>query len=134
MQFGNHDGTLTEHDGNHFKSLLLDSYKEADIDPATVDFIEAYGSGIKNEDAMELNIMEEVFCTENRRTPLKVGSVKSNVGHCEVSSLFMSIVKAIITLESGYIPPNINYTGPNNNVAALKNGKIQVSVIQLVLL
>ena len=47
MQFGNHDGTLTEHDGNHFKSLLLDSYKEADIDPATVDFIEAYGSGIK---------------------------------------------------------------------------------------
>jgi len=47
MQFGNHDGTLTEHDGNHFKSLLLDSYKEANIDPATVDFIEAYGSGIK---------------------------------------------------------------------------------------
>jgi len=47
MQFGNHDGTLTEHDGNQFKSLLLDSYKEADIDPATVDFIEAYGSGIK---------------------------------------------------------------------------------------
>ncbi|XP_016657076.1 fatty acid synthase isoform X4 [Acyrthosiphon pisum] len=126
MQFGNHDGHLTEHDGNHFKSLLLDSYKEADIDPATVDFIEAYGSGIKSEDAMELNIMEEVFCTENRRTPLKLGSVKSNVGHCEVSSLFMSIVKAIITLESGYIPPNINYTGPNNNVAALKNGKIQV--------
>ncbi|CAI6347084.1 unnamed protein product [Macrosiphum euphorbiae] len=126
MQYGNHDRTLTEHDGNYFKSLLLDSYKEADIDPATVDFIEAYGSGIKSEDAMELNIMEEVFCTENRKTPLKVGSVKSNVGHCEVSGLFMSIVKAIITLESGYIPPNINYTGPNNNVTALKNGKIQV--------
>jgi len=46
-QFGNHDGTLTDHDGNYFKSLLLDSYKEVDIDPATVDFIEAYGSGIK---------------------------------------------------------------------------------------
>ena len=47
MQFGNHDRTLTEHEGKHFKSLLLESYKEADIDPATVDFIEAYGSGIK---------------------------------------------------------------------------------------
>lgn len=47
MQFGNHDGTITDHDGNHFKSLLLDTYKEANIDPATVDFIEAYGSGIK---------------------------------------------------------------------------------------
>jgi len=75
---------------------------------------------------MELNIMEEVFCTESRKKPLKVGSVKSNVGHCEVSGLFMSIVKAIITLESGYIPPNINYTEPNNNINALKSGKIQV--------
>lgn len=83
---------------------------------------------VQNEDAMELNIMEEVFCTKNRKTPLKVGSVKSNVGHCETSGLFMSIVKAIITLESGYIPPNINYTGPNNNVAALQNGKIQVCI------
>jgi len=46
-QFGYHDGTLTEHDPKYFKSLLLNSYKEADIDPATVDFIEAYGSGIK---------------------------------------------------------------------------------------
>lgn len=81
---------------------------------------------LQNEDAMELNTMEEVFCTDSRKKPLKVGSVKSNIGHCEVSGLFMSIVKAIITLESGYIPPNINYTEPNNNINALKNGKIQV--------
>ncbi|KAF0755952.1 fatty acid synthase-like isoform X1 [Aphis craccivora] len=126
VQFGNHLGNITEYNENHFKSLLLDSYKEANIDPASIDYIEAYGSGIKNEDAMELNVMEEVFCTESRKKPLKVGSVKSNIGHCEVSGLFMSIVKAIITLESGYIPPNINYTEPNNNINALKNGKIQV--------
>uniref|UniRef100_A0A2H8TE21 Fatty acid synthase n=1 Tax=Melanaphis sacchari TaxID=742174 RepID=A0A2H8TE21_9HEMI len=47
MHFGNHSGHLLNHDGKHFKSLLLDSYKEANIDPATVDFIEAHGSGIK---------------------------------------------------------------------------------------
>lgn len=70
--------------------------------------------------------MEEVFCTDKRQTPLKVGSVKSNLGHCEVSGLFISIVKAIIALDGGYIPPNINYTEPNENVAALKSGKIQV--------
>jgi len=75
---------------------------------------------------MELNIMEEVFCTEKRKTPLKVGSIKSNIGHCEVAGHFISIVKAIIILESGCIPPNINYSGPNKSVAALKNGKIQV--------
>lgn len=75
---------------------------------------------------MELNILDEVFCTKQRKISLKVGSIKSNIGHCEVSGLFMSILKAIIILESGYIPPNINYSEPNKSVAALKNGKIQV--------
>lgn len=47
MQFGDHRGHITEHVGNHFKSLLLDAYSEADVNPATVDFVEAYGCGIK---------------------------------------------------------------------------------------
>lgn len=80
-------------------------------------------------DSMELNIIEEVFCTKKRKTPLKVGAVKSNIGNCETSGLFVSIVKAIIAFETGYIPPNINYTEPNENVQALRNGKIQVRKI-----
>lgn len=47
VQFGDHSGHITEHIGQHLKSLLLESYKEANIDPTTVDYIEAYGSGIK---------------------------------------------------------------------------------------
>lgn len=70
--------------------------------------------------------MEEVFCTERRKTPLKIGSVKSNVGHCEVSGMFVSIVKAIIILNSGYVPPNINYKELNTSIHALRTGKIQV--------
>lgn len=83
----------------------------------------------QTDDSMELNILEEVFCTRQRKTPLKVGSVKSNIGHCDVSGHFVSIVKAIIALDGGYIPPNINYTEPNENIKALKTGKIQVSII-----
>jgi len=74
--------------------------------------------------------MEEVFCTKQRKKPLKVGSVKSNVGHCEASGLFMSIVKAVIALETGFIPPNINYTESNKDLPAVKNGKIQVCIIR----
>lgn len=75
---------------------------------------------------MELNVMDEVFCSGRREAPLKVGSIKSNIGHCEVAGLFVSIVKAIIALECGYIPPNINYNEPNENISAIKSGKIQV--------
>lgn len=73
--------------------------------------------------------MDEVFCTDRRTTPLKVGSVKGNIGHGEPAGLFMSIAKTIIALNSGYIPPTINYARPNENVKALQNGKIQVSEI-----
>lgn len=46
-QFGDHQGHITDHNGQQFKSLLLDSYKDANIDLASVDFVEAYGSGLK---------------------------------------------------------------------------------------
>lgn len=45
--YGDTRGHLTEHNGADFKSLLLDTYKSADVDPATVEYVEAYGSGIE---------------------------------------------------------------------------------------
>lgn len=75
---------------------------------------------------MELNILGEVFCTPNRIEPLKVGSIKSNVGHCEATSSLVSLAKALIVLDSGYIPPNINYSGPNQDCPALLSGKLEV--------
>lgn len=47
VQFGDHESHITEHNGNNFKSLLLDTYKQANINPASMEYIEAYGSGIK---------------------------------------------------------------------------------------
>lgn len=75
---------------------------------------------------MELNVLNEVFCTPNRIEPLKVGSVKSNVGHCEASSSLVSLAKALIILDTGYIPPNIHYSEPNSEVPALFSGKLEV--------
>lgn len=75
---------------------------------------------------MELNVLSEVFCTPNRLEPLKIGSIKSNVGHCEATSSLVSLAKALITLDSGYIPPTINYTEPNPDCPALVSGKIEV--------
>lgn len=75
---------------------------------------------------MELNILNEVFCTSNRIEPLKIGSVKSNVGHCEASSSLVSLVKALIILDTGYIPPNINYSEPNSDCPGLFSGNLEV--------
>lgn len=56
-----------------------------------------------------------------------IGSVKSNIGHSEPASGACSIVKAIIAMETGMIPPNINFHTPRSDIEALHNGKISVS-------
>lgn len=80
----------------------------------------------QNVDAMELDIIKEVFCPPSRKEPLKIGSIKSNVGHTDASAGLVSIVKAIIAMDTGFIAPNINYTAPNSESNAITSGKVQV--------
>lgn len=56
-------------------------------------------------------------------------SIKSNLGHTEGASSLIAIVKALIALDSGIIPPNINYESPNNKIEALKKEKMKVKFI-----
>lgn len=69
--------------------------------------------------------MEEVFC-KNREEPLKIGSVKTNIGHAEPVSALMSLIKIIVAMETGIIPAHLNYDEPNVNIPALKNKSIEV--------
>lgn len=76
---------------------------------------------------MELDIIKEVFCSVGRKEPLKIGSVKSNLGHTDASAGLVSIVKTIIAMDTGFIPPNINYNKPNSESDAITSGKVQVN-------
>lgn len=67
----------------------------------------------------------------NRKEPLAVGSVKSNVGHTEGASSFVSLVKVLIALKFGKIPPNLHYTAPNPDVPALLTGQMKVSIVYI---
>jgi len=63
-------------------------------------------------------------------SPLLIGSIKSNLGHTEGASSLIAIVKALIVLDSGIIPPNINFVSPNIKIEALKNKKMKVNIFK----
>jgi fatty acid synthase len=65
--------------------LLRELYEEANVNPADMDFIEAHATGTQAGDKVEAESIAEVFCTQ-KRSPLKIGSVKSNLGHTENAS------------------------------------------------
>lgn len=80
---------------------------------------------------MEANALDTVFCDSNRRVALKVGSIKSNMGHSEAVSGLCSITKAILMFEREMIPPNLHFYEPRSEIAALKEGRIQVSHVHI---
>ena len=91
------------------ESLVRGMYQDLDLDPLDVQYIEAHGTGTVAGDATEIKSISRIFCnTDRRQNPLYVGSVKSNIGHTECTSGLAGLIKTILILEKGHIPPNIN--------------------------
>ena len=99
-------------------------YQDIKIDPQSVGYVEAHGTGTVAGDLAEMEAIANVFCNE-REEHIFVGSVKSNVGHLEGASGLAGVIKAILALEKGMIPPNINFEDPKPGLM-LKERKITV--------
>lgn len=106
-------------------ALLREFYEECRVSPKSLAYIEAHGTGTKVGDPEEVNAIDSVFC-QGRTEPLRIGSIKSNLGHAEPASGMCSIAKVIIANESGIIPPNLHYKKPRDGVKALEDGRIRV--------
>jgi fatty acid synthase len=78
-------------------------------------------------DLAELKAISLAF-SKYRKTPLLIGSVKSNLGHAEAASGLCGIIKVIIGMETGFIPPNLHYSNPREGVESLVNGQLKVTI------
>ncbi|CAD6237321.1 GSCOCG00002249001-RA-CDS, partial [Cotesia congregata] len=105
--------------------LLKEFYEECKIAPSALNYLEAHGTGTAVGDPEELNAIDSVFCA-GRVKPLRIGSIKSNLGHAEPASGMCSIAKVLIANETGIIAPNLHYTGPRKGVKCLEEGRVQV--------
>nr|XP_050845903.1 fatty acid synthase-like [Vespula vulgaris] len=111
---------------NKIQSTLFKKfYEECNIPMTCIPYIEAHGTGTRVGDHEELNAIDHIF-TKNRANPLKIGSLKSNIGHTEGASGISSVAKVIISMESGLIPPNVNFNIPRKDVQALMEGRLEV--------
>ena len=78
---------------------------------------------------MEANAVASALASQRSAgSPLVVGSVKTNIGHLEAASGLAGIIKSTLTLETGLIPPNINFEKPNKEIPL---AKLKLKVIDL---
>ncbi|GIN01250.1 type I polyketide synthase [Planomonospora venezuelensis] len=84
----------------------------ARVNPDDVDYVEAHGSGTHLGDAIELSALHDVFGRRDPGRPLHVGAVKTNIGHTQAGAGVAGVIKTILMLENGLIPPSLNLTTP----------------------
>ncbi|HVV12814.1 polyketide synthase [Amycolatopsis sp.] len=97
------------------QALLRTAYRQAGIDPSDVDYVEAHGTGTLLGDPIEARALGAVLGGERKR-PLLIGSVKSNLGHLEAAAGIVGLIKTVLALGHGEIPASINYTAPNPHI------------------
>jgi PfaB family protein len=86
------------------------AYAEANVDPTKIDYVECHGTGTPLGDRTELESMEAFF-GRYHASPA-IGSVKSNLGHLLTAAGMPSIIKVILSMSEGLIPPTLNVREP----------------------
>lgn len=73
-----------------------------------IDYIEAHGTGTPLGDTVEARALGEIFGARQQR-PVRVGSVKTNIGHPGSAAGMAGLLKAVLAIENSTIPPTLNY-------------------------
>lgn len=99
------------------KELILDIYQRYNINPESISYIEAHGTGTKLGDPIEIEALQNVF---NHYTDKKqfcaIGSLKTNLGHTSAAAGVLSVIKVLLCLQHKKLVPSLNYKTPNPHI------------------
>ncbi|MDH2427300.1 type I polyketide synthase [Sphaerisporangium sp. TRM90804] len=120
-------GTAVRHDGRSSgmtvpnpasqQAVIAAALERAGLDPGDLDYVEAHGTGTALGDPIELRALQAVVGRAHTpASPLLVGSVKTNIGHLEAAAGVAGLLKLVLSLRHGEIPPHLHFTDPNPNV------------------
>ena len=105
------------------RELLERVYAAARVVPAELDYVEAHGTGTPAGDPIEARALAAALARHRPAgRPLRIGSVKTNVGHLEAAAGVAGLLKAIGVLRFRQIPKNLHFGRPNPNLSLSEAG------------
>lgn len=110
----NHNGRssgLTVPSGPAQQEVIRTALKVAGLKPDDINYVEAHGTGTAVGDPIEAGALGAVFGDRDRA--LLMGSVKTNVGHLEWAAGVCGLIKTILSIKHGVIPPSLHFEEPN---------------------
>lgn len=95
-------------------AAIREAIEIADIDPASIGFIECHGTGTQMGDPIEVAALSQAYGLDNpRKQYCALGSVKSNIGHLDTAAGVAGMIKSIQSLKHGQIAPTLHFNAPN---------------------
>ncbi|QKV74031.1 type I polyketide synthase [Amycolatopsis sp. Hca4] len=120
----NNDGAgagLTVPDAGAQEAVLRHAYERAGVDPAEVQYVELHGTGTQVGDPVEARALGAVF-GPGRTEPLRVGSVKTNIGHLEGAAGMAGLLKTVLSIGNGALPPTLHHEHPHPGIPLAELG------------
>ncbi len=97
--------------------VVSESLLMAGVEPDTIGYVEGHGSATALGDPIEVMALRQAFeRTGHGGRPCALGSVKSNLGHLNTAAGIAGLIKAVLALRHGTIPPSLHFERPNPQV------------------
>ncbi|MVO98614.1 non-ribosomal peptide synthetase [Paenibacillus lutrae] len=116
----NQDGTsvgLTAPNMHAQEDVIVSAWKDANVAPESITYMEAHGTATKLGDPIEIEAIDRAF---RRYTDKKqfcaIGSVKTNIGHLDFASGIAGLIKVVLALKHKKLPPALHFQSPNKKI------------------
>jgi acyl transferase domain-containing protein len=89
----------------------------AEVDPETVTYIEAHGTGTPLGDPIEIAALTQAFRASTQKKGFcAISSVKTNVGHLDTAAGVTGLIKTVLALKHKLLPPSLHFEQPNPKI------------------